>query len=308
LNSSIYSLELKNSITQLGSSYRALGLWNEALDVFDKGLCLCQENNDTLGTGQFLIWKSNVYYHFGFYGRAIELASKAIEINTPIKARANWISYYLGKPFLMLGDIDRYVRLQNEAVNLIKNLDVDELSLPWFLSDLAEGLNIIGDSEKAYAIIVEQVGKFKSMNQIHGIPYNLLILGKILLKLNQPAESKEALSEALSYYEKMKRESFIVDTLVELSKVELSRNNICEAKSLADKAIEEARKGPRETEGLADKRHLNGALVNGSRVHFLSNETQKAFELFKEAMSLAIDSNRKLMLQELSEIYRNAIG
>jgi tetratricopeptide (TPR) repeat protein len=155
-------------------------------------------------------------------------------------------------------------------------------------SDLANGLLCIGDVEKAYEIVVEQVEAFKNMGQEHGTPHSLTVLGKTLLELNRLDEAEAVLLEALTLREKLRRECFIVDILVELSKVKWKIGDTSMSKSYIDKAVEEAKRGPRETEGLADKRHLNGALIQGSRVYSQLGEVNKARELYREAMTLAV--------------------
>jgi tetratricopeptide (TPR) repeat protein len=296
--------KLKRCIVLLGGTYRALGLWEDALKIFDIGLSFSIKEKNEEGISEFFIWKSNVYYHSGFYGRAIEFATKALDLNITVPNKASRISYFLGKPYLMLGDFHKYIDLQNQAVELIKPLDIEirDIDMPWFLSDLANGLLCMGNAEEAYRIVVKQVEAFKNIGQEHGTPYSLAILGKILLKLNRLDEAEEVLSEALTLYEKLKRECFIVDILVELSKVKWKTGDASMAKYYIDKAIEEARRGPRESEGLADKRHLNGALIQGSRIYTQLSEMNKAKELYREAMALAVESNRKPMIQELLEL------
>jgi hypothetical protein len=79
-------------------------------------------------------------------------------------------------------------------------------------------------------------------------------------------------------------------------------DNIREAKKYAEAAIDEARKGPRKTEGLGDRRHLNQALIQGAKVCLQLGERDRGLVLYREAMDLAVGSNRKLMITELLEL------
>lgn len=305
-----YSESTKRCIVRLGSSYRALGLWKDALRIFDIGYSLSQEANNEEGKSEFLIWKSNVYYHMGHYGRSIEFAAKAIGLGISDSTRVRYISYYLANPYLMLGDIERYISLQEKAIEISKKLSdkIDKEYIPWLLSYLAQGYDIVGDYAKANKIILEQVDKFRNLHQEYGLPLSLLILGKNLLHLNEFKKAKKALKESFEFYKKTKQEGFVVDILVELSKHSLNIDNLEEAKLYINRAIAEARKGPRETEGLADKRHLNQALIQCAKVYLYSKEIEKSFAFYEEALDLAVGSSRKSMIIELLKIKENLMS
>lgn len=277
-------------------------MWDDALSTFNIGLEYCKNAYDEDGIREYYIWESNVYYHAGLYGRAIESATKGLNCQITDYSRSGDMAYYLGKPYLLLGDVQKYIDLQYKAIKLIEPLDkkLIEYDMAWDLTYLAEGLGYIGDFDSAYEIISEQVPIFKKLNQDHGIPYGLFVLGKIAMGLNKYDEAESALQEAFTLYEKLKRESFVVDIFVEFSKLAIKKNDIWKAKHYVDKAIEEARKGPRESEGLADSIHLNYALVQGAKVYLTSGETEKGQTFYKEAFNLAVDTSRKLLLKELS--------
>jgi tetratricopeptide (TPR) repeat protein len=129
-----YLEELKRCIILLGGTYRALGLWEDTLRIFDIGLSFAVKEKDEEKISGYYIWKSNVYYHSGFYGRAIEFATRALDLNISLVNKAGRISYFLGRPYLMLGDYYKYIDLQNQAVELIKPLDteISDIDMPWF--------------------------------------------------------------------------------------------------------------------------------------------------------------------------------
>ncbi|TET46472.1 tetratricopeptide repeat protein [candidate division TA06 bacterium] len=291
----------KKCIAKLGGSYRALGLWEDALRVFDIGLSRSLKASDVGGISEFLTWKSNVHYHMGQYGRAIELAAEGLGLEIPDSDRANRISYYLANPYLMLGDIERYIALEEQALEITKKLagKIPENLEPWILCRLAKGQDMLGVSQKTNPVLTEQVQRFRNLRQTYGIPFSLLILGKNLLGLGKLDEARQTLTESLNLYQKNVQEGFVVDVLVELSEVALTMENCEEARLHVDRAIEEARKGPRKAEGLADKRHLNQALVQGAKVYLRLNGRDRALCFYEEALDLALESNRKLMITEL---------
>ena len=304
-----HSVSAKKCIAKLGGSYRALGLWEDALRIFDIGLSRSRKAGDVDGISEFLTWKSNVHYHMGQYGRAIELATEGLGLEIPDSDRAGRISYYLANPYLMLGDIERYIALQEQALEITKKLpgEILENLEPWILCRLAKGQDMLGVSQKTSPILTEQVQRLRNLKHSFGIPFSLLILGKNLLGLGRLDEAKQTLTESLNLYQKNAQEGFVVDVLVELSEVALAEENCEKAKLHVDRAIEEARKRPRKAEGLGDKRHLNQALVQGAKVYLHLNRRDETLCFHKEALDLALRSNRKLMIAELMEICNTSL-
>lgn len=296
--------------TALGASYRALGRWDQALRIFDTGLSQAQEAGETEIASRFLISKSCTFYHMGRYARAIEFATRATVNPIPAVSKAEYISYYLANPYLMLGDLARYLSLQEEAIDLVKLLsDKEEREvLPWTLCRLAKGWDMTGDSERANPVLVDHVAIFRNREHRFGMPFSMLILGENLLHLGKPQESEQFLTEALVLYEANGQEGLLVDTMVALSKAAAAMKNMEEARLYANQAVEEARRGPRKAEGLADTRHLNQALIQAARVYLDLGRKHDSLAFYGEALDLASRSNRRLMLAEILELQKSLLG
>jgi len=303
------SEDARKSITSLGAAYRALGMWEEALRTFDTGLSRAEEAEDPEATSRFLISRSCTFYHMGQYARAIEFATRAIKSRISDVSRAKYISYYLANPYEMLGDMKRYVALQEEAVNLTESFSYqqEQEHLPWILCRLAKGWDMMGYSHRANPVLVDHVAIFRNMNHRFGMPFSMLLLGRNLLNLDRPQESEQFLTEALVLYEENGQEGLLVDTVVALSEAAAAMKNMEEARLYADQAVEEARRGPRRAEGLADKRHLNQALIQSARIYLELGRKHESLVLYGEALEMAARSNRRLMLAELLELQKALI-
>ena len=301
-----HSEEARGRMTALGASYRALGMWDQALRVFSSGLSSAQRVGDTEDTSGFLISMSCTFYHMGHYARAIEYATRATVLPISDLSKAKYVSYYLANPYLMLGDLARYVALQEEAINFTKLLsDKEEREcVPWFLCRLARGWDMTGDSERANPVLVDHVAIFRNMEHRFGMPFSMLVLGENLLHLGKPQESEQFLTEALVLYEANGQEGLLVDTVIALSKAAAAMKNMEEARLYADQAVEEARRGPRKAEGLADTRHLNQALIQAAQVYLKLKRKHESLTFYGEALDLASRSNRRLMLAEILRLQR----
>jgi len=305
-----FSESARQCITALGASHRALGMWDEALRIFDIGLSRSAEADDKEATSRFLISKSCTYYHMGNYERAIGFAAEGVGLPISDSKRGEYVSYYLANPYLTLGDIEKYFSLQEMAVEITKGSSGQqrrELE-PWILCRLARGFDMLGDSERANLILVEQAKRFRNIKQTYGIPFSLLILGRNLLHLGRLDEARQTLEECLKLYEKNCQEGFVVDAMAGLSEVALAMGDNGKARDCSDRAIREARQGPRKAEGLADKRHLNQALIQSAKVYLHLKERDKAVPLYDEALELAVASNRRLMIAELLELQNTQVG
>lgn len=309
LSSDEYSESANKCLVALGASYRALGMWDEALRIFDIGLSHSDGANDKEAAPRFLISKSCTYYHMGHYGRAIEFASQALGLPISASKRTEYVSYYLANPYLMLGDVEKCVTLQEEAIERTRALsDQQQRDFePWILCRLEKGHDMLGHSHKANPKLVEQVERFRNLKQTYGIPFSLLILGRNLLHIGKLKEAKQTLEESLELYQKNGQEGFVVDAMAELSETALAMSKSEEAKLHVDRAIEEARMGPRKAEGLADKRHLNQALIQGAKVYLHLKQTDNALTLYEEALDLAVSANRRLMITELLELRKTSV-
>lgn len=296
-----HSEEAKRSIARLGGGYRALGLWKEALAAFDRGLRLCKEDDDLSGISGFLTWKSNVFFHSGQYGRAIELATRAVSASPTELAKAGRMSYYLALPHLLLGDLEKYVLLEEEAICMLAAAADDEQyrRLAWYRSRLARGLHLHGRSAEARELIVEQVGKLRQLNPKFGLPWAQLVRGAVEVQLGNLAEAEEALAESLSIYRMNQQEAYVVDVLTEQSRLAAARGDSQKAIRLAEEAVGEAGRGPRMSEGLADTRHLNFARAQAARAYLEVEDREQAAAAYDEALRLAAATNRGLIMRDL---------
>jgi tetratricopeptide (TPR) repeat protein len=295
------SEEAKRSLEHLGASCRALGLWDEALKAFDRCLQLCERKKDWAGVSGSLIWKSNVFYHRGIYGRAIELATNAISVSPTDLEKADRMSYYLAMPHLMLGDISKYVSLQDQALDFLRTAPEDERDVrePWYRSRLAKGQLLQGDSDGARRLIAEQGHRFRQSNPKFGLPWAQLVRGAVELELGNFAEANAALAESLSIYEQNQQEAYVVDVLTEQSRLSLAQEDLQQAVEIAGRAVAEGRKGPRMREGLADTRHLNFALAQAARAYSAVHDKDRGAAAYDEALGLAAATNRGLIMRDL---------
>jgi tetratricopeptide (TPR) repeat protein len=296
--------EAMKRITALGASYRALGKWDLALRIFDMGASSAERAGDAEAVSGFLISKSRTFFHMGLYARAIEFATRAIALPVPGVDRADYISRPLANPYLLLGDLNRYVALQQEALSLTKLLQDEEEKehLPWILCRLAEGWDMMGDHKRANPVLVDHVAIFRSREHRYGLPYSMLILGKNLLNLGRPQESEQFLTEALVLFEENEQEGSLVETLVGLSSAADAMGNMEEARLYADEAVEEAKRGPRKREGLADTRYVNQALIQAAKIYQKLDRRHEALEFYGQGLELAAKYNRRLILAELLKL------
>jgi tetratricopeptide (TPR) repeat protein len=209
----------------------------------------------------------------------------------------------------MLGDLARYVSLQDEAIDLMKLLSGKEERevLPWILCRLAKGWDATGNSKRANPVLVDHVAIFRNREHKFGMPFSMLLLGENLLRLGKPQESEQFLTEALVLFEGNGQEGLLVDTMVALSRAAAALKNKEEARLYADQAVEEARRGPRKAEGLADMRHLNQALIQAARAYLDLGRKHESLAFYGEALDLASKSNRRLMLAEILDLQKSLI-
>jgi tetratricopeptide (TPR) repeat protein len=291
----------RRTLEAFGGWCRALGLWEEALKAYDRGLRLCEPENDPTEVSRFLTWKSNVFFHSGIYGRAVEFATQAVSVSPTDLEKAGRMSYFLGLPHLMLGDISNYVSLQQQALDILPTAPEDERErrVAWYRTRLAKGLLLQGDADDARQLIAEQVHAFRQTNPKFGLPWAQLVRGAVEVELSNFAEAEAALAESLSIYERNQQEAYVVDVLTEQSKLAVAQGEPRQAVALAEQAVAEARKGPRVRGGLADTRHLNFALAQAARAYLEIRDRERAAAAYDEALRLAAATNRGLIMRDL---------
>ena len=148
-------------------------------------------------------------------------------------------------------------------------------------------------------MIEEQVELFRQVNPRYGLPWAQMVQGAIARELGDLPEAHSALEESLSRYKANLQEGYVVDVLTEQSKLAAARGDAPEAARLADEAVTEARRGPRECEGLADTRHLNFALAQAASAHLALGSHERAQIRYQEAMRLAVATSRGLLMRAL---------
>ena len=156
-----------------------------------------------------------------------------------------------------------------------------------------------GDADGAQELIAEQVHAFRQSNPKFGLPWAQLVRGAVEVELGNFAEAHAALAESLSIYERNQQEAYVVDVLTEQSRLAMAQGGPQQAVDIAERAVAEARKGPRMREGLADTRHLNFALAQAARAYLAVHDQDGGAAAYDEALGLAAATNRGLIMRDL---------
>ena len=170
----------------------------------------------------------------------------------------------------------------------------------WLRCYKAQSLFLLGDSQEAAALACKQVDRFGTTSHRFGLPMALLRAGEFLTA-NDPNGADSALTEALSLYKQNGQEGFVVDALRLQSTLRSVQNRTDEAVELAESAIAECRKGPREAEGLGDKHHLLQVLMWQVELSLRINQEDSAINAHRESRGL-------LETHESPHLYRKWIS
>jgi len=134
-----------------GSALAAMGEFEEARAVLDKGLERSFEANDTFGAGWLEFFFCTLSFSEGNENALVNHARRAIqcfeETGVEITLGSAWS--YLGMGYFLLGEYEAARHCAEKGIELQRETGVQQVSIPLCLTNLTLALMALGDHESA---------------------------------------------------------------------------------------------------------------------------------------------------------------
>lgn len=191
-------------LNSLGSAYRELGRFDEAIDQFQRALVIRREAGDRNGEGWALYNLGDTYRTIGRFAEAVEYLRQALPISREAGERwgEGWVLNMLGDAYRRLGRFAEAIEHFRQAL-LIRSEVGDEVGRGWTLNMLGTTYGELGDFDKAIDCFTEAL----ALSKDHHVPdlegHNLRYLGDLLLAIGKADEAGTAWRRALSIFEQL---------------------------------------------------------------------------------------------------------
>lgn len=236
------------TLAWLGCVERELGNFESARQVLLKSLAIYEKNDlqNHPWYARTLGWLSGAERELGNYDKAKTLIEKSLEIYRHNDLQNHpWFAWTLAR----LGNIDRILGQYAEAIKAFteakkiyqQNNYQNHTWLAWCLQKLGATYKEQGYLQEAQTLIENAHEIFKK-NSYENHPWffdNLKNLGSVYRELGDIEKAKKYTEQALTLYEKAYGQNHLctASVLMELSRLQLLKENRPEARRLAEKAL-----------------------------------------------------------------------
>jgi tetratricopeptide (TPR) repeat protein len=322
----------------IGTIYRQLNQYTQALECLQKALVLCRETGDHILEGTILNNIAIVYSYQAQYEKALEYYWQSLEVsqNTDNKALEGRSLQSIAMVYSSLKQTQQALDYLFKALNISREIEDHELErdilekLGGLYHHLAnqyradeavqflqegEQLSQIGKHTEALSKLREALAIFnaiidKSESQIVDVPFNSSLLGKAMtaLAIGDIYRDTKQYQQALEFYQ----EALIAKQIGEqsLEAMILSRiGDIYFQQGMYEKSLSFFQQTLTIRRNSHDKSGENNALAEIARIYFHLNKIDKALELYEQCLLLTRELQDRdgegVLLNNLGTIYAN---
>lgn len=199
-----------------------LGRGEEAMPLFDEGIAVSYQMNDTLGAADYLINKGAGHYNLGNLDEALKNYLNAYEIYGQYDKQQK-----LSKTLNNIGVIyrtqkkyDRAEEIYRESVAIKKKLN-DSLGLAASYLNLGALYGTMGKTEKALDFLQQSIALYQLLGQAAEVAGCHTSIGEIYVNAKRWEEAREALETADDYFHQNPQRNYASENLRLLGKVAL---------------------------------------------------------------------------------------
>jgi CHAT domain-containing protein/Tfp pilus assembly protein PilF len=180
----------------IGNSYKALGLYNKAIEIFNGGLVFFANNNEK--STDYLVEIGKIYISLGSYDKANTYFEKAIEGASTTNQRLCNLKISIGQSYGGLGQYEKSISFFQEALKIAQeNYYVDEIAFS--LLNIGTAYYNMGEKKKALPLFKEALERSKKIND-KSIEYSCINnMAGIYLSTGEYIKALKMYQDALSY-------------------------------------------------------------------------------------------------------------
>jgi len=243
LSENINNQHLKGAVyNQLGSFYRNLSRYNDALKLHNDAYLIARETNNLKLQASSLNNLGVVYRRIDNHAYAAEYHVKALKVAEEIRDSFN-ISVScnsLGNIFSLNGRYDEAIEYFNRALLIADKMN-NKLGQAMNNNNIGEVYEFKKNYSRAREYYQKSLDINFAINSLKGIAINYNALGKVEYFLGNHMSAHNYFIKALEIDRKLGDKKFLADSYVNLSRVLLALNREAEAKKNLDLSLEIAR-------------------------------------------------------------------
>ncbi len=226
------------ALSNIGSVYNHTGENQKALDYFNKALPLRKQANDKSGEAATLNNIAGVYSRLGDFEKALSYYNRALPLRREVKDIFGELATLtnIGTIYSELGETQKVLESYNQILILNKHVG-DKLVDIIALSQIGTSYLKLDNTEKALEYCNEALSKVDAKDSYSLIRVYARI-GDIYKKLKETNKALEFYNKAFVAAQQILDRYSLASTLYSISSVEFQQNNLKNARTHIEKAIE----------------------------------------------------------------------
>jgi CHAT domain-containing protein len=193
------------ALNNIGDVYELQGSYAQALDYYQQSLKLAEGLGDKVGIARALYNIGNTYKSQGDYTSALEYSQKSLKLAEELGDRAGIAGTMgnVGNIYNLKGSYAQALHYHQRSLKLAEEVG-DKLLIANALNNIGGAYQMQGSSTKAVefarraATLADQIGSLEWFREAR------TIAGKAYRALNQPAQARQAFTDAISTIEKLR--------------------------------------------------------------------------------------------------------
>ncbi len=286
---------------KLGSVYRYLTDYPNALGCYEKGLAMFRELNDTNGTAMALNNLGNVFYSLVDYARALQCYQESLSLYLSLGDDSGIASAFanLALIYERLGDYVNALQLNQESFT-IREQAGDKRGMSVSLNNIGMVYEKLSDYSNSLSAHEESLKLKKDIDDLYGISQSLNNLGNVYEKMGDYTRALEHYQESLSIQKSIDDRQGIAYSLNNIGHIHESLSHFQEALRFYNESLS-------IFQSIGDKYGIANSLIGLGKVSIHLKAFSDAQQYLQDALALCqevgLKEERYAVFETLSLLY-----
>jgi len=282
----------------LGTTYREMGDYDEALEIYISNLNQSEELVDKRGMGSSLIGIGNVYYSKGDFHTALDYFERSLAISEELgnKIGKTWALNNIGIIYSNKGDYDKALDYLSRSLAIQEELG-DKRGMGSSLNNIGNVHRPKGDYEKALDCFDRSLAIREELGDKRGMVYSLIGIGNMYADTGDFDTAIDSFESSLTIAEEFGFKSIMGYSLNNMGNAYFDKGDY-------DKALDYQERSFAISEELGDKYVMGYSLIGIGNVHHNRGGYEKALEYLEKSLALQKEIGIKTMeLETTTHLY-----
>jgi len=264
----------------LGTTYREMGDYDKAMEIYTSVLEQAKELGDKRGVGSCLMNIGNVHYHKGDYEKALDYWDKSLAIRGEIgdKLGMGHSLNNIGAVHHNKGDYEKALDYYNRSLTIQEELG-DKRGMGLILNNIGNVHSYKGDIDKALDYYDRSLAIAEELGDKTGI-------GRGLNNIGVAHSDKGDYDTALDYYERTLTIREEIDDKDGMGAILSNIGIVYRKKGDVGRALDYYERSLTITEEIDDKYGMGGSLSNIGAVHSDKGDYDKALDCHTRSLAI----------------------